>query len=194
MQVTMITPFGEMKFAMPPDKVTALMQQAIQYASGQEPEPQDQPQAAAPEEIPQPPEPPKAPPMAGRPHSRVERMFGNFKAGNHQEPQKVDDHAEGEPQEAQTYKGFLIIKCEHCGEVKGFCAKIPASRNHCSKCGKTTELRGLKPLHLKCKCGSEFTYRTNLTDEAFDWPCLNCGSPVDLELNRRGDTYVTVMD
>lgn len=188
MQVTMVTPFGEMKFAMAPDKVTALMQQAIHYASGQEPEPEAQ-------EKPQPPEPPKAPPTTGRPHSRVERMFGNFKAGTQAEKGKDDERPEAAPQAGpSTYKGFLLIKCEHCGEVKGFCAKIPASRNACSKCGKVTELRGLKPLHLKCKCGSEFTYRTNMTDEAFDWPCLNCGSPVDLELNRRGDTYVTVGD
>lgn len=24
--------------------------------------------------------------------------------------------------------------------------------------------------------------------------CLSCGSPVDLQLNRRGDTYVTISD
>lgn len=192
MQVTMVTPFGEMKFAMAPDKVTALMQQAVQYASGQEPE---EPQTAAPESRPQAQEPPKITPLTGRPHSRVERMFGNFKAGPQPEKGKADEQPEAAPQAGpSTYKGFLLIKCEHCGEVKGFCAKIPASRNACSKCGKVTELRGLKPLHLKCKCGSEFTYRTNMTDEAFDWPCLNCGSPVDLELNRRGDTYVTVGD
>ena len=196
MQVTMLTPFGEMKFAMAPDKVTALMRQAIQYASGQEPGEQEELQVTTPENRPQAQEPPKiTPPTTGRPHSRVERMFGNFKAGPQPEKGKADEQPEAEPQAGtSTYKGFLLIKCEHCGEVKGFCAKIPASRNACSKCGKVTELRGLKPLHLKCKCGSEFTYRTNMTDETFDWPCLNCGSPVDLELNRRGDTYVTVGD
>ena len=62
------------------------------------------------------------------------------------------------------------------------------------KCGHTTELHDLKPLHLKCKCGSTFNYRTNVTDGTFEWPCLNCGSPVDLTLNRRGDTYVTISD
>lgn len=194
MQVTMITPFGEMKFVMPQDKVTALMQQAIQYASGQEPETKESPQSVVPEAIPPKPEPEKAPLVIGSPHSRVERMFGNFKTGaqpEHKDGDKPDATPKAGP---STYKGFLLIKCEHCGEIKGFCAKIPSSRNACSKCGKVTELRGLKPLHLKCKCGSEFTYHTNITDEAFDWPCLNCGSPVDLELNRRGDTYVTVGD
>lgn len=196
MQITMVTPFGEMKFVMSPDKVTALMQQAVQYASGQEPGAQEKPKPPAPEASPQAQEPPEAPQTAtGRPHSRVERMFGNFKVGTQPGQREGDEQPEAEPQAGtSTYKGFLLIKCEHCGEVKGFCAKIPASRNACSKCGKVTELRGLKPLHLKCKCGSEFTYRTNMTDETFDWPCLNCGSPVDLELNRRGDTYVTVGD
>ena len=196
MQITMVTPFGEMKFVMSPDKVTTLMQQAVQSASGQEPGAQEKPQPPAPEASPQAQEPPEAPQTAtGRPHSRVERMFGNFKAGTQPGQREGDEPPEAAQQAGpSTYKGFLLIKCEHCGEVKGFCAKIPASRNACSKCGKVTELRGLKPLHLKCKCGSEFTYRTNMTDEAFDWPCLNCGSLVDLELNRRGDTYVTVGD
>lgn len=44
MQITMVTPFGEMKFVMSPDKVTTLMQQAVQYASGQEPGAQEKPQ------------------------------------------------------------------------------------------------------------------------------------------------------
>ena len=99
-----------------------------------------------------------------------------------------------EPQrEPEAYKGFLIIRCEQFGEIRAFCAKTPITRNTC-KCGHTTELHDLKPLHLKCKCGSTFNYRTNVTDGTFEWPCLNCGSPVDLELNRRGDTYVTVGD
>ena len=35
---------------------------------------------------------------------------------------------------------------------------------------------------------------TNITYNTFDLACLNCRSPVDLELNKRGDTYVTVAD
>lgn len=184
MQITLATPFGEMKFDMPPERATDLIQRAFQYAAGQE--------TAAPKVAQEAPpvaqEPPKAPQAKGRPQSRVERMFGDFKASKEAEPKKP------EPQrEPEAYKGFLIIRCEQCGEIRAFCAKTPITRNTC-KCGHTTELHGLKPFHLKCKCGSTFNYRTNVTDSKFEWPCLNCGSPVDLELNRRGDTYVTISD
>ena len=186
MQITLVTPFGEMKFDMPPERATDLIQRAFQYAAGQEPE------KAAPKMAQEAPpvaqEPPKAPQPKGRPQSRVERMFGDFKASKTVEPKKP------EPQrEPEAYKGFLIIRCEQCGEIRAFCAKTPITRNTC-KCGHTTELHDLKPLHLKCKCGSTFNYRTNVTDGTFEWPCLNCGSPVDLTLNRRGDTYVTISD
>lgn len=185
MQITMATPYGEMKLDMPPEKVTDLMQRAFQYASGQEPE------SAAPKMAQEAPllaqEPPKAPQPKGRPQSRVELLFGDFKASKTAEPKQP------EPQrEPEAYKGFLIIKCEHCGEIRAFCAKTPITQNTC-KCGHATELHGLKRVFLKCnKCGNQFKYQTNITDEVFDYSCLNCGSPVDLQLNKRGDTYVTI--
>ena len=39
-----------------------------------------------------------------------------------------------------------------------------------------------------------YKYKTNITDETFEYNCLNCGSPVDLELNSRRNTYVTISD
>lgn len=50
----------------------------------------------------------------------------------------------------------------------------------------------MKPAFLKCKCGGQFKYKTNATEEVFDFPCLKCGNPVDLQLNKRGDAYVTI--
>ena len=67
----------------------------------------------------------------------------------------------------------------------------PISHYFCD-CGEKTALHDLKMVHLKCKCGSQYNYRTNITDKVFDFPCLKCGNPVDLELNKRGDTYVTI--
>lgn len=89
------------------------------------------------------------------------------------------------------YKGFLIIKCEECGEVKGFCAKRETYSYKC-QCGHETLLEKLRPLHLHCKCGRYFRYRTNLTEEKTAFPCLECGEPVELELNMRKTAYVTV--
>lgn len=86
----------------------------------------------------------------------------------------------------------MLIKCEHCGKVRGFCSKTPITSSKCD-CGGRTELHGLKRAFLKCsKFGNQFKYQTNITDEVFDYSCLNCGSPVDLQLNKRGDTYVTI--
>lgn len=47
MQVTVKTPFGEMNFDIPPDKVSDLMQRAIRYAAGEEQgEPEPAPHAS----------------------------------------------------------------------------------------------------------------------------------------------------
>lgn len=183
MQITMLTPFGEMKFDLPPEKATDLVQRAFQYAAGREPE-QNAPLSATTE----PPTPQKAPEPTIKPQSRVERMFGDFRAAGRQGDGKLSAAGRREP---EAYKGFLIAKCEHCGKIKGFCAKQPITQFLC-ECGKKTELHDLKMVHLKCKCGSQYNYRTNMTEEVFDFPCLKCGNPVDLELNKRGDTYVTI--
>lgn len=196
MQVTVKTPFGEMNFDIPPDKVSDLMQRAIQYAAGEEPE--------KPEPAPTPPsvaqEPPKAPEPIRKPQSRVERMFGNFRAAEVTTTQEaVPDDGDGKtyaasdrPEEPQQlYKGFLLVKCEKCGKLRGFCAKTPTAYSKC-ECGHRTELHDLRPVFLKCKCGSVFKYKTNVTEEIFDFPCLKCGNPVDLQLNKRGTAYVTI--
>lgn len=210
MQITMVTPFGEMDFDMPTEKATDLIQRAFQYAAGQE----------AVKEAKEVHIPAYAPggtfeggtvirgdnehelvaaPSAGkRPVSRVERMFGNFKMGDVKAAQETvpsDGHINVRPElppRPEEYKGFLLIKCEHCGKVRGFCSKTPITSSKCD-CGGRTELHGLKRAFLKCsKCGNQFKYQTNITDEVFDYSCLNCGSPVDLQLNKRGDTYVTI--
>lgn len=179
MEITMKTPFGELNFNMPEKQALDLIQNAFLYASQKEPE--ETPSVAQ--------EPPKAEQPKNKPQSRVERLFGDFrgKAEEKSEPEKPEEH---EPEE---YRGFLLIKCEHCGKIKGFCAKTPISEFTCD-CGEKTELYDLKPAHLHCKCGSNWKYKTNITDETFDYNCLNCGSPVDLELNSRRNTYVTIID
>ena len=94
-------------------------------------------------------------------------------------------------QDQGPYRGFLLIRCEECGEVKGYCAKRETYSFRC-KCGHETPLEKLRPMFVKCKCGKEFRYKTNLTDQRYTHTCLDCGSPVDLEVNRRGTAYVTI--
>ncbi len=89
------------------------------------------------------------------------------------------------------YKGFLIVKCGRCGKVRGVCSKSLLTRWSCV-CGHVTELYDLRAVRLRCKCGRAFSYMTNITGERFDFPCLNCGNPVDLALNKHGDAYETI--
>ena len=99
---------------------------------------------------------------------------------------------EPRPEPTETgYKGFLYIKCEQCGNTKGFCTKQPIRVSHCD-CGHITVLRDLKPLYVNCECGQNFKYRTNLTDSMVSINCINCGSPVDLELHDKKGVYATI--
>lgn len=89
------------------------------------------------------------------------------------------------------YKGFLLIQCESCGEVKAYCAKYETYSFKC-KCGHETVLDNLIPMHMHCKCGKYYKYLTNLTGALAYNNCLTCGSPVDMELNNKANAYVTI--
>lgn len=137
------------------------------------------------EQSPAPAPKPKEPPK-----SRVEAMFGNRETWNKPaEEQKPEppkrDYSEG-------YRGFLYIKCDKCGEVKGFCTKSQILQSHCDQCGHSTELRDLLPMFVKCECGAEFKYMTNMIANAFTYNCLHCGSPIDMEINGKGTAFVTM--
>lgn len=187
MQITMKTPFGDMNFEMPKDKIQELIQKAVQYAAGTEEQREEAPSngGLAYEVIEDDGKTVTIAPTRNekKPHRRVDSLFGNMQT----------EQVEKEQAEPEEYKGFLMIKCDKCGTVKGFCAKTPISEYKCD-CGGKTKLHGLKMVHLHCKCGSHFKYKTNITDERFEYNCLTCGSPVDLELNGRRNTYVTIGD
>ncbi|MFT9055116.1 MAG: hypothetical protein ABF449_00635 [Ethanoligenens sp.] len=96
-------------------------------------------------------------------------------------------------EQPEQYTGFLYIKCAHCGEEKGFCAKTPMRHFYCEKCGEFTEFaEKLKPLHVNCECGRYFKYLTNKTDAIFDMKCIECGNLVPVEYNRAKDIYETI--
>lgn len=90
------------------------------------------------------------------------------------------------------YKGFMYIKCEHCGETRGFCAKQPIDEYRCNECGGKTKLKDLRRMFLDCECGSHYKYYTNETAEVVTNNCINCGSPVDMMLNSRRTAYVSI--
>ena len=118
--------------------------------------------------------------------SRAETMFGPKEAW------AIPDRAEAEETAPKTYKGFLLIRCAQCGELRGFCAKQPISSYRCATCNGETPLHDLTSAHIRCKCGKHFKYRTNFEEDVFTYSCLSCGAPVDLAYNKKARAYQTV--
>lgn len=114
-------------------------------------------------------------------HTRNDSLFGeNWKESfNKQDPEQEDG-----------YKGFLYVKCPSCGKIKGFCTKKIISGENCS-CGERILLKNLRPMYVKCDCGKDFRYFTNMTDSSFTCKCINCGSNVKIRINTRGTAYVS---
>lgn len=111
--------------------------------------------------------------------ARAETMFGP------KEVWAIPDRAEAEETTPKTYKGFLLIRCAQCGELRGFCAKQPISSYRCATCNGETPLHDLTSAHIRCKCGKHFKYRTNFEEDVFTYSCLSCGAPVDLAITRK---------
>ena len=101
----------------------------------------------------------------------------------------ADTGKDEEPTGPKKYTGFLYIRCQKCGQERGFCAKTPISSCYCRECGGKTELKNMRQVKIWCECGSAYRYHTNIQDAAFDMPCLNCEAPVALEWNENKNRY-----
>lgn len=128
--------------------------------------------------------------------SRVERMFGKKDTWGTPSAAPVEKpNPQPKVQGEQEYKGFLLLKCEKCGEPKAFCAKHPTNTFRCGECGHEHHLSDLLPVHVNCsKCGKSYTYCTNIKADTIPFECFGCHSPVDLQLNKRRTAYVTIGD
>lgn len=100
---------------------------------------------------------------------------------------------EEDTSEPKKYKGFLIIKCEHCGKVKAFNSRNELSSYKCS-CGGETPLSNMVPVTALCECGERWRYFTNITDDSFEISCLHCGSPIPVFFNDKKGKYETLME
>ena len=112
--------------------------------------------------------------------------------------ERIDKTFTAEPSEPNKYpingkyKGFLLIRCSDCGQVKGFCAKQLISKFRCDDCGGVTKLVDLRAAYMDCKCGRHFKYRTNEKSEIITYSCMDCGAPVDMMLNSKRTAYTTI--
>lgn len=89
------------------------------------------------------------------------------------------------------YGGFLYIRCPACGKTKGFCAKARLNNFRCD-CGAVTRMENMVPLFMKCECGRQAKYLTNMTDKEFDITCYDCGAPVAVGWNEKKQMYETL--
>ena len=114
-------------------------------------------------------------------HTRKDSLFGeNWK----------NNIENSDPEQKEGYKGFLYVKCQFCGKTKDFCAKETITEAKCL-CGEKIPLKNLRPMYVKCDCGKDFRYFTNMTDDRFTCKCINCSSRVKIRMNTRGTAYVT---
>ncbi len=89
------------------------------------------------------------------------------------------------------YGGFLYIKCPVCGKTRGFCAKTRLNNFRC-ECGAVTRMEHMVPLYMKCECGRQARYMTNMTEAEFDVNCYDCGAPVAMRWNEKKGQYETM--
>lgn len=91
------------------------------------------------------------------------------------------------------YKGFLYIKCGHCGKEKGFSAKNEIDGYYCDECKKQTKfISPLKRMYLNCECGQSSYYYTNMTEDMFDVDCIQCGQLVAVKYNDKKGLYESI--
>lgn len=109
------------------------------------------------------------------------------------EPATESESAEESEAEPPKYRGFMLIKCAHCGEVKGFNARAELSSYKCD-CGGETPLGKLHPLTALCECGKRWRYLTNITEDSFEMNCLHCGSPIPVFWNDSKKKYETLLE
>lgn len=110
-------------------------------------------------------------------------------------PAKEEHSSHLIPEEEQygKYRGFLYIKCRHCGKERGFNAKKPLTGFHC-ECGQITELEDLEPMWVNCECGRRSRYLTNMDAKMFDMECLDCGNLVTVVHNTKKHAYETIRE
>lgn len=207
MKIDIVTPYGNNKFDLGVNEVTALIQKAYEYSERKSEEGSEQKGGADTLQ--------EVVAEAWGVASDKERGVGLDKEYwetadmGVQKPQKRsrNDNLFGEgwketlhngyiqkdySESAEGYKGFLYIKCPVCGREKGFCAKNGITDYEC-ECGHKTHLEDLKPMYVHCDCGKNFKYLTNMDQDTFNYKCINCGDIVKIRINKRGTAYTTDM-
>lgn len=209
MKIDIVTPYGNNRFDLGVNEVTALIQMAYKYSElemeneMEENEPERLQEAVAAawgvvdekerkkiEEIKEPSETSDNGIHRAQKKSRNDSLFGEgwrdtISSGSEMQSD-YGKYSDG-------YKGFLYIKCPVCGKTKGFCVKTGITEYGC-ECGHKVQLEDLKPMYVHCDCGKDFKYFTNMDEDTFNYKCINCGDIVKIRMNTRGTAYVTALE
>lgn len=95
-----------------------------------------------------------------------------------------------DPPQPKGYSGFFYTRCPWCGDERGFCTKYPITEVTCKKCGRKFRLpKKPRTLSFRCECGKSYRYLTNIEDEMFDIPCMECDALNAVILNHKTGVY-----
>ena len=94
-----------------------------------------------------------------------------------------------EPEKIRPWNGFVHIRCEACHKESTTCLRTPTDTYICKECGHEMPLPKAYRAYTRCECGQKGAYLTNITDWAFDIPCVRCGSPNTVAYNPGRDCY-----
>ena len=94
-----------------------------------------------------------------------------------------------EPEKSRPWNGFVHIRCEACHKESTTCLRTPTDTYICKECGHEMPLPKAYRAYTRCECGQKGTYLTNVTDWAFDIPCVRCGAPNTVTYNPGRDCY-----
>lgn len=99
-----------------------------------------------------------------------------------------------EKRRRKSFKGFVHIECEHCGQITSTCLKRWQTEFICNSCHEKTPMTdgNMRRVEVCCKCGTEISYYTNRVDGMFDIECINCGNPVTVEWNNKKKAYFSL--
>lgn len=93
------------------------------------------------------------------------------------------------PEKIRPWNGFVHIRCEACHKESTTCLRTPTDTYICKECGHEMPLPKAYRAYTRCECGQKGAYLTNITDWAFDIPCVRCGSPNTVAYNPGRDCY-----
>lgn len=96
-----------------------------------------------------------------------------------------------EPEAEEGYRGFLLVKCQNCGKIYAYNARSETTESVCRDCGHTTPLRMLAQALFDCpKCGTKWTYKTNLLGAEATCRCIQCGTEMRARWHKNLRKYV----